>query len=344
MSARARKARPSYRWERFDDDALLRLRFRDLGLKLANSAVGADAQRLVAELEQRGIRFKPHFWFSTEWFSPDGVPGVAVPFFLGHPRLVRLERRMMGEAEGGNRQWRLRLLRHELGHAVDTAFGLRRRNDWRQVFGTASALYSRDYTARPRSRNHVLHLEHWYAQSHPTEDFAETFAVWLPPNARWRAEYAGWPALTKLEFVDTLMTGLAGRAPAKRDRSLIEPLTDNNRTLGEHYRRRIYLSESGPQRYDSWLTRVFPPTATSANHSVERLLTDLKPLLVRALLRHSRAHPYVVFQVLRAVRRRARFLELKFGGPKREAVSRVTRLHERILADFLRRNEETYFL
>ncbi len=348
LSVRARKPRPSYRWERFDDDALLRLRFRDLGLKIADSPVGADAQRLFVELDQRGIRFKPHVWFSTEWFSPDGVPGIAVPFFLGHPRLVRLERRMMGEAEGGNRRWRLRLLRHELGHAVDTAFGLRRRNDWRQVFGTASALYSRDYTARPRSRNHVLHLEHWYAQSHPTEDFAETFAVWLRPKARWRSEYTGWPALAKLEFVDQLMTELAGRVPAKRDRSLIEPLTDNNRTLGEHYRRRVYLSESGAERYDSRLTRAFPRTAASASaladNSAERLLTDLKPLLIRALLRSSRAHPYVVFQVLRAVRRRARQLDLKLGGPKREAIQKVTRLHERILADVLRRNEETYFL
>ena len=343
MSARARTTRPSYRWERFDDDALLRLRFRDLGLKFGASSVGADAQRLVAELEQRGIRFKPHFWFSTEWFSPDGVPGVAVPFFLGHPRLARLERRMMGEVEGGNRRWRLRLLRHEVGHAIDTAFGLRRRNDWRQVFGTASALYSRDYTARPRSKNHVLHLEHWYAQSHPTEDFAETFGVWLQPRARWRTDYAGWPALTKLEFVDRLMADLAGRAPTKRDRSLIEPLTDNHRTLGEHYRRRVYLSESGHERYDSWLTRVFPASKASTGDTAERLLLDLKPALIRALLR-SRAHPYVVFQVLRAVRRRARELDLKVSGPKREVVQRVTRLHERILADFLRRNEETYFL
>src|SRR5690348_13790145 len=220
----------SYRWEGFDDDALLGLRFRDLNLKFAHSPVGADAQRLTAELAQRGIRFKPHFWFSTEWFSPDGVPGVAVPFYLAHPRLARLERRMMGEAEGGNRRWRLRLLRHEVGHAVDTAFGLRRRTDWRQIFGAASALYSRDYTARPRSKNHVLHLEHWYAQSHPTEDFAETFGVWLQPKSRWRTEYAGWPALTKLEFVDELMTELAGRAPVRRDRSVIEPLTDNHRT------------------------------------------------------------------------------------------------------------------
>jgi hypothetical protein len=344
LSARARKTRASYRWERFDDDALLRLRFRDLGLKIAHSPLGADTQRLVAELERRGIRFKPHFWFSTEWFSPDGVPGIAVPFFLGHPRLVRLERRMMGEAEGANRRWRLRLLRHELGHAVDTAFGLRRRNDWRQAFGTASARYSRDYTVQPRSKNHVLHLEHWYAQSHATEDFAETFAVWLRPKGLWRAEYAGWPALAKLEFVDRLMTGLAGRTPPNRDRSTVEPLADNHRTLGEHYRRRMHLNEGGELRYDSWLTRVFAPRAASAGHSAERLLADLKPQLIRALLRSSRTHPYVVFQVLRAVRRRARDLDLVFRGPKRGVVTKVMRLHERILADFLRRNEETYFL
>ena len=334
-------ARASYRWERFDDDALLRLRFRDLGLRIAGSPIEADTQRLAAELDKRGIRFKPHFWFSTEWFSPDGVPGIAVPFFLGHPRLTRLERRMMGEAEGGTRRWRLRLLRHELGHAIDTAFGLRRRSDWRRVFGSASALYARDYTARPRSKNHVLHLEHWYAQSHPTEDFAETFAVWLTPKARWRAEYAGWPALAKLEFVDRLMTELGRSAPSKRDRSTVEPLADNNRTLGEHYRRRAYQSNGEP-RYDSRLLRVFAPRA--AGESAERLLNDLKPQLMRALLRRFRTHPYPVHQVLRAVRQRARHLNLGVRDGKRDTVHEVTRLHERIFTDFLRRNEETYFL
>jgi Putative zinc-binding metallo-peptidase len=344
LSSRARNTRAAHRWERLDDEALLRLRFRDLSLRLASSPVGDDARRLVAQLERRGIRFKPHFWFSTEWFSPDGVPGIAVPFFLGHPRLVRLERRMMGQAEGGNRRWRLRLLRHELGHAVDTAFGLRRRSDWRLVFGSASAAYARDYTVQPRSKNYVLHLEHWYAQSHPTEDFAETFAVWLQPKARWRAEYAGWPALAKLEFVDQLMAEIAGRAPSKWDRSIVAPLSSNHRTLGEHYRRRMHLNEGGELRYDSWLMRAFPPRAGSASGSAERLLIDLKPQLTRALLHRSRAHPYLVFQVLRAVRRRARQLDLQVGGSKRDAVRRVTQLHERILKDFLRRNEETYFL
>jgi len=155
------------------------------------------------------------------------------------------------------------LVRTSLRRRPYPSAAVRRRNDWRQVFGAASALYSRDYTAQPRSRNHVLHLEHWYAQSHPTEDFAETFAVWLGSKGRWRAEYAGWPALAKLEFVDRLMTELVGRAPIKRDRSVIEPVAENSRTLGEYYCRREYLS-SGEPRYDSWLTRVFAPGTASA--------------------------------------------------------------------------------
>jgi hypothetical protein len=308
--------------------------------------VHADVLRLDTELARRGIRFKPHYWFSTEWFSPDGVPGIAMPFFLGHPRLTRLERRMMGEAEGSNRPWRLRLLRHELGHAVDTAFGLRRRRDWRRVFGAASAPYARDYKVRPGSKDHVLHLEHWYAQSHATEDFAETFAVWLHPRAQWRAEYAGWPALAKLEFVDRLMTELAGRRPSTHDRSVVAPLSENSRTLGEHYRRRMVSRDNREQRYDSWLLRAFAPRSASPRGrvSAERLLSELRPQLLDALLQRTRVHPYLVFQVLRAVRRRARRLDLVVRGSKREAAHHLTRLHERMLADLLRRNEETYFL
>jgi hypothetical protein len=340
---RARKTR-SYRWEQFDDETLLGLRFRDLDLRFRQSGVGTEARHVVAQLARRGVEFKPHFWFSTEWFSPDGVPGIAVPFFLAHPRLMRLERKMMGEVEGGNRRWRLRLLRHELGHVIDTAFGLRRRSDWRQVFGTASARYSLDYTAQPRSKSYVLHLERWYAQSHATEDFAETFAVWLQPKALWRAEYAGWPALAKLEFVDRLMGELVGRLPSRVDRSVVAPLADNHRTLREHYRRRAYLNDSGEQRYDAWLARVFPARTSPTARPVEPLLAELKPKLMRALLRRARVHPYTVFQLLRAVRRRARRLDLTFTGSKREAAQRAARLHERILTDFLRRNEETFFL
>lgn len=339
-----RKRAPAVPWSRLDDAALLRLRFRDLRLRFSDSPIHGDALRVGNELAGRGIAFRPHFWFSTDWFSPDGVPGIAVPFFLAHPRLLRLERRMTGEAEGGNRPWRLRLLRHELGHAVDTAFALRRRRDWQRVFGSPGAPYSRDYTARPRSRNHVLHLEHWYAQSHPTEDFAETFAVWLQPRARWRAAYAGWPALAKLEFVDALMSEIAGRAPTRRDRSVISPVAANSRTLGEHYRRRSGLSAGNDARYDRWLLRVFAPRKSQRAVAAERWLREVKPRLMPALLQRTGAHRYLAHQVLRAVRQRARALDLTLRRPKRETEAAVTRLHVRAIADLLRRNEENFRL
>ena len=41
-----------------------------------------------------------------------------------------------------------------------------------------------------------------YAQKHPDEDWAETFAVWLE-GGPWRRRYRDWQvALAKLEYVD----------------------------------------------------------------------------------------------------------------------------------------------
>ena len=125
----------------------------------------------------------------------------------------------------------MRILRHEAGHAIDTAYRLRRRERWREVFGAASLPYPDSYTARPGSRRYVQHLGDWYAQAHPCEDFAETFAVWLKPNSSWRREYAQWPAFKKIEFVDALLAEVRqGRAPV-RNREVVEPLRENTRTL-----------------------------------------------------------------------------------------------------------------
>ena len=334
-----------YAWEDFDDAALLKLRFRDLRLRIENSLVWPDIERLYAELARRGVRSKPHFWFSTDWFSPDGVPGIAVPFFTGHPRLRRLERRMVGDVDGGNRTCRMRILRHEAGHALDTAYGLRRRADWRRVFGHASKPYVSNYSVRPRSRRYVVHLGHWYAQSHPTEDFAETFAVWLQPRARWRADYAGWAALEKLEFVDALMQELAASKPHIRNRAIISPLAQNNRTLGEHYRRKVRVGPEHELRYDDWLQRLFAPRAARPSGvRAGTYLREIEQPLRRALARKTQAHSYVVEQVMTALRQRARELDLVLRGSRREYNSRVIRLHERAIADVLERNREHYVL
>jgi hypothetical protein len=340
-----RRGARTRRWESLEDEALLGLRFRDLGLELEHSLAWPAVEQLGAELGRRRLRFRPHAWLAEEWFSPDGVPGIAIPFFVAHPRLRQLERRHMGEVEGGSRHWMIRILRHEAGHAIDAAYGLRRRADWRAVFGRASEPYPRDYTPRPSSRRHVLHLGHWYAQSHPTEDFAETFAVWLQPKARWRREYAGWPALAKLEYVDRLMAGIAGRPPVHRDRSRVEPLSANGRTLAAHYRRKAALYRQYDPRYDAWLRRAFATrTARSRGVPAARFIREIEPQLRRLLVRRARLHPYLVDHAIAMLVRRTRQLDLVLRGPRRDNKRRVVRLHERLVLDVLRRNREHYAL
>ena len=145
---------------------------------------------------------------------PVGIPAIFVPFFLVHDRLRALERTMMLEVEGGTPEWFMKLIRHEAAHAYSYAYQLPRKKKWQQTFGQTSREETPDfYQPRPFSRSYVVHLDDWYAQSHPDEDFAETFAVWLTPDLDWRTRYAGWKALQKLEYVDELMRSLAGKPP-----------------------------------------------------------------------------------------------------------------------------------
>ena len=216
---------------------------------------------------------------------------------------------------------------------------------WRQVFGRVSAPYGDDYSPRPSSRRYVLHLGHWYAQSHSTEDFAETFAVWMQPKARWRRDYADWPAMRKLEYVDAVMDEIASRAPKHRDRSVIEPLAKVEQTLGDHYRLRKARYGGEERRYDQWMARVFMPRSRRPRGvAASRFVREIEPLLRRLLERRARLHPYFVDHAIRTVTQRARQLDLVLRGPRREAKRPVVRLHERIVLDILRRNRENYTL
>src|ERR1700758_3043369 len=206
-------------WARLSDEELLKKRFCDLKLSIRRSPLAAHVRQLYADLERRGLRVRPHVWLSEEWFSPDGIPGIAMPFYLAHPRLERLERRLMQDAEGGNSRLLMRILRHEAGHAVDNAYRLRRRKRWREVFGHASLPYPARYRARAGSRRYVQHLGEWYAQAHPAEDFAETCAGWRPPKPAGRKSCAGWRALNKLKAVDELVASVGGARPPVANRT-----------------------------------------------------------------------------------------------------------------------------
>jgi hypothetical protein len=175
------------------DEELLDLQMRQLDIRIEGSALEPRIAQLHEELAARGLTFRPHYWLSDEWFTPDGIPGIAIPFYLAHPRLAKLELAQMLEVEGGDPEWCMRILRHEAGHAIDNAFALRRKKQRREIFGSPSQEYPEFYAPKPYSKSFVLHLDAWYAQSHPDEDFAETFAVWLTPSSDWEKRYHEWP-------------------------------------------------------------------------------------------------------------------------------------------------------
>ncbi len=251
-------ARRKFAWESLSDEELLELRLKDLKVKVEGTWLEDCLHRLHEELGERGLRVRPHAWISSEWFSPEGTPGIAIPFFLAHPRLMQLEKKMIIDVEGGTWSECMAILRHEAGHVVQQAYQLHRRRRWQKLFGPSSKRYPRYYRPNPASKQFVQHLRLWYAQSHPDEDFAETFAVWLRPRSNWRTRYFGWPALRKLEYVDELMKEIARRRPLKMVREKIDPLHKLTQTLGEHYKKKqaLYAVDT-PRTYDRDLRRLF---------------------------------------------------------------------------------------
>jgi hypothetical protein len=301
--------------DRLTDDQLLDSRLCDLPLSMAGTPLEPRVARLHKELRVRGLHFEPHTWLSEEWFTPDQVPGFAIPFYLAHPRLSKLERKQMLEVEGGTEKECLRILRHEAGHALDNAFHLHGRRRYRDVFGSYTRRYPDWYMPEPNSRDYVLHLPAWYAQAHPAEDFAETFAVWLAPGSRWRRRYQGWPALRKLAFVDELMNEIAGKVPANRSRERVGELHEIVVTLREHYRKkRRYYAFQWPPDYDRDLLRIFS----------SELRHRSSPTAVSFLRRHRRAlcqevaegtgvHSYAINQMFIHMANRCRELKLRLG-------------------------------
>jgi Putative zinc-binding metallo-peptidase len=331
-----RRRRKAHAWVRLTDEQLLRMRFCDLKLAIERSPLAPHVRRLYRDLERRGISVRPHVWLSEEWFSPDGVPGIAVPFYLAHPRLERLERRIMHEAEGGDTRLLRRILRHEAGHALDNAYRLRRRRRWREVFGPASLPYPVRYRARAGSRRYVHHLGEWYAQAHPTEDFAETFAVWLAPRSGWRKSYANWPAFHKLRAVDELVASVRGRPAPVRNRIRIEPLEGNTRTLAQHYRRKLAhnrLIRRGLA--DELLQRAFTPARPRRGAArATTLLRGHSRRLIASVARALRVEPYSPRQILRMLIERSESLRLYVRGNRRDALRYSRWMLERLTGTY----------
>ena len=321
MTPRAASSPRDPRWADWPTERLLDLSFKDLGLSLEGTWVEACVRRLHAELAAKSLCLRPHAWLAEEWFSPTGVPGIAVPFYLAHPRLLRLERHTMLQAEGASREQCMKLLRHEAGHCVQHAFRIERKRRWQRAFGKSSEPYPEYYRPDPASRSYVQHLDAWYAQSHPDEDFAETFAVWLRPRSAWRRRYASWPrALRKLQTVDELMGEIAGQAPPVRRRARPHAIDRVRKTLRQHYEeKRARYAGGYSEAFDRDLRRIFPDDHGSRNgRTAASFIRENRREIRERVCAWSGEYAFTVDQVLREMTSRCRELKLRSARPAEE--------------------------
>lgn len=315
----------SIHWDTIGDEALLKIRICDLPIRLQGTELEERIRTVYKELDQQGISFHPLCYLADEWFSPEGDPVIGIPFYLAHPRLTRLERTMMLEAEGESRTEFFKLLRHEVGHALSHAYRLHRYRGYGRFFGPSSKSYPEVYHPRPYSRRYVRHLENWYAQSHPDEDFAETFAVWLTPGSNWRAQYKGWGALEKLEFVDRVMAKVKQKMPLKRTGEKMSRLSRLRIPLETYYRRkRKTWQEDFPDFFDQDLGGIFSSDAAATGETAVSFLSRHRAMLVRGISRWTGEKRFTIKDLLSRFAKRCQELGLRVQHPEPVTLMQVS--------------------
>ncbi len=329
MNAKTKKSKPKakkFKWEDWSDEQLLELPMHELGVTQVQPKTQRCVDRVYREVERRGLVVAKHCWLSDEWFSPVRIPGIAIPFYLAHPRLERLEKSQMLEVEGGTQVSCMRILRHEMGHVLDHAWNFHRRRKRQELFGKSSDPYPETYSPRPYSKSFVLHLDSWYAQSHPDEDFAETFAVWLTPNFPWRRRYQGWKAIRKLKYMSELMSSIRDQVPPNSTVVQIDPLHSLEKTLGAHYReKRERYAVDYPRFYDRDLRRLFSGEKDNkALTPATKFIRKYRATVGGKVGRWTGVYRYAIKLVVDDMAARCRELGLRLPGDEEETISDFT--------------------
>jgi hypothetical protein len=321
-------------WASLSDQDLLERRISKLGLRLEGTSLEPLIRQFQDELSAKGLVFHPPCHIGDEWFVPVGIPAIFIPFFLVHDRLRALEKTMMLEVEGGTKEWFMKLIRHEAAHAYSYAYRLPKKKKWQEHFGRTSRDQTPDvYHPQPFSRSYVVNLDDWYAQSHPDEDFAETFAVWLAPEVDWRARYSGWKALEKLEYVDELMRSLAGKPPLHAPEYRAAEYDCLNLKLKTYYaRKRKLYADTYPDFYDADLRQLF---SAPAGITAARYLRLRRRRLMNAVCQWTNEKKFRVNKLLARLAERCDQLDLHVLNDDPEQDFRVTSFITTLVMNYL---------
>jgi hypothetical protein len=290
---------------------------KDLGLKIEGSPLERFVQQLHRELEGKKLmKFRPAVYLTDEWGCPSGEPVIGIPFYLAHTQLAQLEKET-NDLEDAREI--MMYLRHEAGHAFNYAYKLHRTPEWRQLFGPFRRPYHDSYRPILFSRDHVRHLPGWYAQKHPDEDFAETFAVWLTPRSAWRKRYRGWGALAKLRYVDRIARQLANTDPSRRTAETDITVDEMEMTVAEFYHRDGQEMQLGDLPLDTDLRDIFDASKRGKRAKAAReFLQSHRKTVVDKVAYWTGAQRPLVKELVESIEKRLGELNL-YADSQREA-------------------------
>lgn len=313
-----------------ESSSLLQARIKDLKLHLSGTVLEKHIQQLYAELAAKGIDLKPECYLSDQWGCPNGVPVIGIPFYLADHNLHSIEAALGSGAESEDEI--LMYLRHEAGHCLNYAYKLYESDEWKKVFGDYSRPYREDYKPQPFSRKYVVHISGWYAQKHPDEDFAETFAVWLTPGSDWEKRYKGWGALKKLQYVEQVAKTLGKTPPVVTLNERDLDVDQMEETVLEHYQARdleekvdVQLGET----LDQDLATLFEAPGVGSSRADTLIRSERQELIV-AVTQYSGVSRGVVRSVLDHFTERATALGLTVH--REQAKEYITKLSSLLTA------------
>jgi hypothetical protein len=293
-----------------EQSELLSRKINELSLAIPGTRLEALILQLYVELERAGISFKPKTYLSDEWGCPNGVPVIGIPFYLADVQLARLEGQLT-DIEAENEAEVVMYLRHEAGHAFNYAYRLYTKLAWRRLFGSFSRPYKENYRPHPFSARFVHHIPGWYAQKHPDEDFAETFAVWLTPDSGWRERYADTPALAKLLYVNRVARRYGRQPPIVTAETVDTPVEELTMTLDTWY---AADEDSNSSRLalhnviDDYLKMLFPG---AEGQPAADVLKANRRGLIRDVNHWTGMDRHVLSSLYNDLRERVQFLGLK---------------------------------
>lgn len=179
-----------------------------------------EISKLYEELKSKGITFRPRVYASDEWFSPDASPTIALPFYLLDKSLtLRAKKELKNDVEGTSKKDFMKLLRHECGHAIETAYNLKYSRTRQRHFGLFSKPYPSGFSPQYQKKGFVDYLGHGYGPSHPSEDFAETFALWLEHGEKAKDLYSEDPlTLSKITAMEKMMNNIKGKSAKNKSK------------------------------------------------------------------------------------------------------------------------------